>query len=258
MIVTCKNCYTEFDSPYCPQCGQKNSVSSLTLNSLLRGIALNFGTVDRGVTRTFIDLFIRPGHMAIEYVYGKRVIYYAPFQLLFILAAVYSMFNFWYGDTSDFSIAEGSEGLINMQARELITKAVRFMQNNRGILWAACIPIQVAIFRTLYKPLRYRFTLVESYSIAAYFFSQIILVQLLFSIMMLEDSGYELLLLLLLLSYDIKQICGGSWIRNIIKCAFSQFLFVFVLLIIIVVIIIMIAFIVGADANAINHILDEM
>jgi len=256
--MKCKNCYTEFDSPYCPQCGQKSSVSSLTLNSLLKGLALNFGTVDRGVTRTLVDLFIRPGHMAIEYVYGKRVIYYAPFQLLFVLAAVSSVFNFWYGDTSEFSMAEGMEGLISVRAGELITKAINFMQNNRGILWAACIPIQAAIFRMLYKPLRYRFTLVEIYFIAAYFFSQIILVQLLFSIMMLEDRGYELLLLLLLLSYDIKQICGGSWIKNIMKCAFSQFLFGISLLLILIVIIIIGGLILGVDTEVLNSILDEV
>jgi len=249
--MKCKNCSAEFDSPYCPQCGQESSTSPLSYRSLAQSVMLSFGTIDRGVLRTVIDLFVRPAHMAIEYVFGKRVTFFAPFQLLFILATVYMIIYFWSGESSDFTMPKGSEEFVSPGFEMFFTKSIRFFQNNRGIMWALCIPIQVFVFRLLYKKIRYRFTWVETCFIAAYFFSQIIIVELIafffsltFSSVDFVNSGKLMLIYLLLLSYDLKQLTGGTWKKNIFKCLFSQVLF-FLTLGILAIIAIVIAFSLG-------------
>jgi len=192
---------------------------------------LSFGTVDRGMLRTLIDLFVRPARMATEYVYGKRVTFFAPFQLLFIMATLYMIIYFWSGESSEFKFGEEVSDLFPPALTTFITKLVRFFQNNRGLMWALCIPLQVFVFRSLYKEVRYCFSWVETCFIAAYFFSQIIIVELvfvlynaLFPVHAISDN-YLMLSYLLLLSYDMKQLAGGSWKKNIAKCIWGQFLF---------------------------------
>lgn len=193
---------------------------------------LSFGTIDRGVLRTIIDLFIRPAHMAIEYIHGKRVTFFAPFQLLFILATLYMIIYYWSGETSNFTLTSEVDKVLSTEAQEFITKLVRFFQNNRGIMWAFCIPLQVMAFRLLYKQVRYRFTWVETCFIAAYFFSQIIIVELLLFIfsqyfpnldLMKDDTS--IFIYLFLLSFDLKQLTGGTWKSNILKCITGQIIF---------------------------------
>lgn len=230
--MRCRNCNYDFDSPFCPQCGQKSTTPPLTYKSLAQSMLLSFGTIDRGILRTLIDLFIRPAKMSIEYIHGKRVTFFAPFQLLFILATFYMIIYYWSGASSDFSPPEGLDKLISDKSQAFLTKSVRFFQNNRGIIWAFCIPLQVIAFRRLYSTVRYRFTWVETCFIAAYFFSQIIIVELTVFLLNLAIPGLNFLntnklpfLYLLLLSYDLKQLTGGTWMGNITKCLLSQLLF---------------------------------
>lgn len=229
--MKCRNCNSEVNTPYCPYCGQESSTSQLTYKALAQSLIMSFGTIDRGMIRTLIDLFIRPGRMSVEYIFGRRVTFFAPFQLLFIMATLYMIVYFWSGESSDFSIPESFEGLISPALDLFTTKMIRFFQNNRGILWAICIPLQAFIFRFIYKEVRYRFTWVETCFIAAYFFSQIIIVELVAVIYnqifpsYAIESGTLTLSYFLLLSYDLKQLTGGTWKRNIFKCMLSQFYF---------------------------------
>ncbi|MDD2436755.1 MAG: DUF3667 domain-containing protein [Massilibacteroides sp.] len=233
--MKCKNCHSEVNTPYCPYCGQRSSTSQLTYKSLAQSLMMSFGTIDRGIIRTLIDLFVHPGRMSVEYVSGKRVTFFAPFQLLFIMATLYMIIYFWSGGNSDFTTPELLQDIISPALNLFLTKSVRFFQNNRGIMWAFCIPFQAFAFRILYKEVRYRFTWVETCFIAAYFFSQIIIVELavvvynqLFPAYLIKDSTLTLTYLLLL-SYDMKQLTGGTWKKNIYKCILSQILFYTVL-----------------------------
>ncbi|MDD4514802.1 DUF3667 domain-containing protein [Massilibacteroides sp.] len=229
--MKCKNCNSEVNTPYCPYCGQESDTSSLTYKSLAQSVMLSFGTVDRGMIRTLIDLFVRPARMSIEYIHGRRVTFFAPFQLLFIMATAYMIIYFWSGENSDFTFNDDIKDLLSPALNTFATKLIRFFQNNRGIMWVCCIPLQVFVFRMLYKEVRYRFTWVETCFIAAYFFSQIIIVELLAVLYNLVFSSYSIsdntlmFTYLLLLSYDMKQLTGGTWKKNIFKCIYSQLLF---------------------------------
>lgn len=185
--------------------------------------------------RTLIDLFTQPARMAAEYVYGRRVTFFAPFQLLFLTATLYMIIYFWSGESSDFEIGNSFSNMLTPAVNTFCTKLIRFFQNNRGIMWVLCIPLQVLVFRMLYKEIRYRFTWVETCFIAAYFFSQIIIIELIFVLFnaffpsyAINDS-YLMLSYLFFLSYDMKELTGGTWKKNIFKCIFGQFLFFTVL-----------------------------
>lgn len=61
------------------------------MSNALKNIAGGFFNIDSGFGRTLIDLFYRPGHLIREFVTGRRAFYFRPFQMLFIMAAIYVM-----------------------------------------------------------------------------------------------------------------------------------------------------------------------
>lgn len=89
--TVCKCCGEIFQGNYCPRCGQPCTTTRYHMSNALKNIAGGFFNIDSGFGRTLIDLFYRPGHLIREFVTGRRAFYFRPFQMLFILAAIYVM-----------------------------------------------------------------------------------------------------------------------------------------------------------------------
>lgn len=88
---TCKNCEKPFQGNHCPHCGQDQHTPRFTLRNAFQNILSGFFNIDNGFSRNLIELLYRPGYMIRDYLKGKRVHYYKPFQTLFVLAALYIM-----------------------------------------------------------------------------------------------------------------------------------------------------------------------
>ena len=87
----CLNCGTTYPGNYCNRCGQSRNTPRYRLSNALRNIAGGFFNIDSGFGRTLLELLYRPGYMIRDFIGGKRVEYFRPFQTLFILAALYIM-----------------------------------------------------------------------------------------------------------------------------------------------------------------------
>ena len=87
----CKNCRNTFQGNYCPHCGQNRHTPRFTIRNAFQNILSGFFNIDHGFSRNLIELLYRPGYMIRDYLKGKRVLYYKPFQTLFVLAALYIM-----------------------------------------------------------------------------------------------------------------------------------------------------------------------
>lgn len=87
----CKNCGNTFQGNYCPHCGQNRHTPRFTIRNAFQNILSRFFNIDHGFSRNLIELLYRPGYMIRDYLKGKRVHYYKPFQTLFVLAALYIM-----------------------------------------------------------------------------------------------------------------------------------------------------------------------
>lgn len=90
-IYTCQNCGTTYTGNFCNRCGQTNNTPRYRLRNALRNIVGGFTNIDNGFGRTLIELLYRPGYMIKDFIGGKRVHYFRPFQTLFVLAALYIM-----------------------------------------------------------------------------------------------------------------------------------------------------------------------
>lgn len=88
---TCLNCGTTFVGNFCPRCGQTRQTQRIRFRHIVRNMASGFFNIDHGFSRTLVDLLYRPGYMVRDYLRGKRKCYFSPFQILFVLAAIYLM-----------------------------------------------------------------------------------------------------------------------------------------------------------------------
>lgn len=89
--TTCLNCGTTYTGNFCNRCGQSRNTPRYRLSNALKNIVGGFTNIDNGFGRTLIDLLHRPGYMIRDFIAGKRIPYFRPFQTLFILAALYIM-----------------------------------------------------------------------------------------------------------------------------------------------------------------------
>lgn len=87
----CQNCGTSYIGNYCSRCGQSHNTPRYRIGNAFRNIVGGFTNIDSGFGRTLIELLYRPGYMMRDFIGGKRVHYFRPFQTLFILAALYIM-----------------------------------------------------------------------------------------------------------------------------------------------------------------------
>ncbi|ANM31221.1 hypothetical protein ABI59_19045 [Acidobacteria bacterium Mor1] len=84
----CPNCGTPDPRAFCPNCGQRQTDRRLSLRTLLRELPSRFFTLERGLPRTFIDMFRSPGKVAFDYVCGARKRYASPLTYFFVAATV--------------------------------------------------------------------------------------------------------------------------------------------------------------------------
>ncbi len=85
----CKNCGYTFSGNYCNHCAQSKDTRRFNFRSGILHALGGLSNIDRGFGYTLIELLSRPGYMINDFIAGKRVRYFRPFQTLFVLAAVY-------------------------------------------------------------------------------------------------------------------------------------------------------------------------
>ena len=84
----CENCGNDFNGGFCNACGQKVA-HRITLKHIFHDIAHAFTHADKGIINLFLQLFVRPGVVAREYIVErKRKKYFNPFQYILIIASI--------------------------------------------------------------------------------------------------------------------------------------------------------------------------
>lgn len=90
-VNLCKNCGKQFTGNYCGYCGQSKETPRFNFHSGAKNMFGGLSNIDHGFWHTLINLAYRPGYMISDFIAGKRVSYFRPFQTLFVLAAIYIM-----------------------------------------------------------------------------------------------------------------------------------------------------------------------
>jgi hypothetical protein len=88
----CMHCNNQYEGDYCNVCGQKYDVDRITWSYVYQNIFTGLLNLGEGFLRTLIDLLYRPGYMIRDYLEGHRKPYFKPFQLLFVLSAIFLIY----------------------------------------------------------------------------------------------------------------------------------------------------------------------
>ncbi len=80
--LNCLNCGYPFtrNEKFCPECGQENKGSKITLANFLKEMFRGFFSWDAKFWRTLLPLLFRPGKVSLDYISGKRSRYSNPFR----------------------------------------------------------------------------------------------------------------------------------------------------------------------------------
>ena len=89
--MECLNCHTEFIGNYCPSCGQPASTQRFTVKKALMATLEVWGMGNRSLPRTVWNLIYRPGQMIGEYLDGKRMPFFPPVKMLFVLCIFFAV-----------------------------------------------------------------------------------------------------------------------------------------------------------------------
>lgn len=86
----CANCAAALATgqQYCGACGQSAPTRRLRSADVAAELVLALANVDHSVLSLLRDLFLRPGHVAREYVEGHRKRYFGPFAFLIVVVGL--------------------------------------------------------------------------------------------------------------------------------------------------------------------------
>ena len=92
----CNNCGHTFKGNYCPVCSQSARHGRIGWRTLWEGFGQLWGIDSRSGIYTLWQLLWRPGYLVRDYISGKRQVSYPPVKLLFILAAIIAVFQYFF------------------------------------------------------------------------------------------------------------------------------------------------------------------
>lgn len=90
-VHVCANCSVVYEGLFCNNCGQSCHTEKFTYKSVIKNFFGGLTNIDQGFFFSIKELFIRPGYMVRDYIGGRRVLYFRPLQMLFVLGAIYML-----------------------------------------------------------------------------------------------------------------------------------------------------------------------
>lgn len=89
MSANCKNCGSVINENFCPNCGQKKSVSRITWSFIFKEILHFFTHVEKGFIGSTIRMWANPGAFTKSYIDGQRKNKQPPVSFLVVWAAIF-------------------------------------------------------------------------------------------------------------------------------------------------------------------------
>jgi len=208
----CLNCEQPLAGNYCANCGQKAATHRLSIKHFVEHDVIHgIWHVDRGILYTLKHVLTRPGHLAREYVAGKRMGHFSLVTMLLLLVGLFLfLMSLQHMKLPDIrigivgtDITKGSNPLV-----EVISKYSK---------WALLIsvPIMGKISMDIFKRLKYNYA--EHLVMSGYFFTGIVCILIVFALLYLVPGiiGWpmfvvELVAIVAYMFVAYKQVLAGS------------------------------------------------
>ena len=248
--MRCLNCQNEFQGDYCPHCGQSAATRRFTIKNAFSSTLEVWGMGNRSLPRTLWHLFRRPGIMIGEYIDGKRIPFFPPVKMLFVLCVFYALVQPVMGRRKDpvqkdrqaEMIADGQKTqAIGKDASEeereklrmenpaltvvgFVKDSMEWLQAHKAVqllcLHSFFMVFACWLFRK--SPLRPRTNLAENFYAQVYMSCQLTAMSIPYALIFApKGSTFDFYplpseLMLIVLVWDFKQLFGFGW-RTTIK-----------------------------------------
>jgi len=236
----CLNCGTEYEGNFCPECGQRATVSRLTIGSVFEHFMALAGFSNGKLMKTVWHYIIRPGHMMREYFQGKRATYIRPLNILVVMSLFFVIVQLIIPDATfveEVSKEDRSEIIVNgRDYADFVYSFMDFMEDwfrgNKGyyrlLVQLLCIPGTMLCFKK--SKVFPHSNLAENFFIQVFLSNQLLVLELLCMVITWGKHSLPIWLFPLLMIYDYKQLFGFSWGRTTWK-TIKVYLFYFLVLI---------------------------
>ncbi len=144
--MNCKNCNTEVNSKFCPDCGQSISLKRINGHYIIHEIqhVLHF---ERGILYTIRKLITNPGQNIISYLTENRNRLIKPIIFIIVTSLVYSICNTFF----HFEIDYVNKLDNNKSATSTISKWIQGHYGYANIIMAIFIALWTKLFFRKYK-----------------------------------------------------------------------------------------------------------
>lgn len=228
--MICIDCGTEFEGNYCPKCGQSAKTKRITTMDTIRSIFVSFLMGDSKFMNTCLQLFIRPGVMVRNYLYGRRARLMAPVPMLVRLVAVYLLITFLTNTTigSYHVVDESVKSHMHSETLIMFTDFISRIMSNSVLYSLLSAALFVVPFYLLFRKKtierhdgsRLRLNMAEHFCALVYISCQNMLLALillpLHDILWLRNIADIIFLILPIVMY--RQIYQLSWFSSFWRC----------------------------------------
>lgn len=172
-MIECKNCSTEFEGKFCPNCGQKAKTNRITIRQVVRDLRDQLIHFDKGFLYTIRELAIRPGETLRDFLAGKRVRHVKPIRFLFWASAINILFTA-YADLESRIMAslEANGGAkITEESRAVGHTIMEWVNRYPGVVALLTVPT-IALFGWLFSRKK-GYNYAENFTINTYLMGQL-------------------------------------------------------------------------------------
>ncbi len=219
----CNNCGHTFKGTYCPVCSQPARHGRIGWLTLWEGIGQLWAIESRSGIYTLWQLLWRPGYLVRDYISGKRQVSYPPVKLLFILAAIIAVVQFFFPVPVKEPVVSGFRYLDFVST---------WLQNHENInaLLSGCIFILPTWWLFRNAPRYSKHTIPEGFFLQVY----VAILSFLFASVFAESTSIAVTLSYVYMYMTYKQLFGyGYWgtLWRLVVCGVMSFVVLFVLII---------------------------
>ena len=220
----CNNCGHTFKGNYCPVCSQSARHGRIGWLTLWEGFGQLWGVDSKSGIYTLWQLFWRPGYLVRDYISGKRQVSYPPVKLLFILAAIIAVVQYF------FPVPEKEPVFTGFRYLDF---ALNWLQNHENIeaLLSGCIFILPTWWLFRNAPRYPHHTIPEGFFVQVY----VAILSFLFASVFAESTPLAVTLSYAYMYMIYKQLFGYDYwgtLWRLVVSAVMSFVVLFVLIII--------------------------
>lgn len=174
--MICANCNGLVETNFCPNCGQKKEIHRISGGHVVHEGFHSVTHTDKGFLLLLKVLLLRPGHVAKEYIAGKRKKYFNPLSFLVISSALLAYFGTITGYMD--RLTSNSNRSASRQRSEAWNEVMEIASHNGKWLTLLLMAPLFAALSWLFF-LRKRYNYAENFVLHAFIFGEAAMIRLL-------------------------------------------------------------------------------